>query len=440
MKQILVLFGGCSPEYSVSLASAYGVLTHMDRSLYQPIPVGITREGAWRWYGGALEAIPEDRWQEEPACLPCTIRLDRGGAALLLLDGSGRTLAFDGAFPLIHGSNGEDGTLQGLFELAGVPLIGCGTLSSALCMDKDRSHSLAALAGVSSPKGLVFAAGADRADIQAAADTLGYPLFVKPVRSGSSFGISRVTQPAGLLPAVEEAFGHDREVLLEEAVDGFEVGCAVLGNEEPTLGRVDEIELSGGFFDFTEKYTLKTSAIHCPARISPEKAQEIQQAAKTVYRALDCRGFARVDLFLTAGGQVLFNEVNTIPGFTAHSRYPNMMKAAGLDFTSLVELQARTLEDGMPRIRPHSQHMCTYLSAVVLCDQADPDALAQLQKLKKHRDFKLSLHGWMEFRIAAVDLSTGDIATNRSGKDLGKSLSGLVAREIQKFKLRRGET
>ena len=111
-----------------------------------------------------------------------------------------------------------------------------------------------------------------------------------------------------------------------------------------------------------------------------------------------------------------------------------------LDFTSLVELQARTLEDGMPRIRPHSQHMCTYLSAVVLCDQADPDALAQLQKLKKHRDFKLSLHGWMEFRIAAVDLSTGDIATNRSGKDLGKSLSGLVAREIQKFKLRRGET
>ena len=153
-----------------------------------------------------------------------------------------------------------------------------------------------------------------------------------------------MTQPAGLLPAVEEAFGHDREVLLEEAVDGFEVGCAVLGNEALTLGRVDEIELSGGFFDFAEKYTLKTSAIHCPARISPEKAQEIQQAAKTVYRALDCRGFARVDLFLTAGGQVLFNEVNTIPGFTAHSRYPNMMKAAGLDFTSLV---TRILELGV---------------------------------------------------------------------------------------------
>ena len=336
MKQILVLFGGCSPEYSVSLASAYGVLTHMDRSLYQPIPVGITREGAWRWYGGALEAIPEDRWQEEPACLPCTLRLDRGGAALLLLDGSGRTLAFDGAFPLIHGSNGEDGTLQGLFELAGVPLIGCGTLSSALCMDKDRSHKLAALAGVKVPRSVVFRRSAGMDEIKAAAAELGYPLFVKPVRAGSSFGITRVTGPEGLPGAAAAAFANDRELLLEEAIPGFEVGCAVLGTDELTVGAVDEIELSQGFFDFEEKYTLKTSAIHCPARIHPLKAAEIQAAAKAIYRALDCKDFARVDLFLTPAGEIVFNEVNTIPGFTAHSRYPNMMKAAGLDFTTLI--------------------------------------------------------------------------------------------------------
>ena len=217
-------------------------------------------------------------------------------------------------------------------------------MPSALCRDKDRSHKLAALAGVPAPRGFVFSAGADRGDIQAAAEALGYPLFVKPVRSGSSFGISRVTEPAGLMPAVKEAFGHDREVLLEEAVDGFEVGCAVLGNDTLTLGQVDEIELRGGFFDFTEKYTLQTSAIHCPARISPEKTLEIQRAAVSVYRALDCRGFARVDLFLTSRGEVLFNEVNTIPGFTAHSRYPNMMRAAGLDFISLV---TRILELGV---------------------------------------------------------------------------------------------
>ena len=344
MQTILVLFGGCSTEYEVSLQSAHAVLQALDHSRYVPLTVGITREGRWLRYSGSLFHLETGDWASQPDCVPCALSLDRGDRRLLWLDGSGRSEGFDAAFPILHGKNGEDGTVQGLLELAGIPFAGCGALSSALCMDKDRSHRLTALAGVSSPKGLVFAAGADRADIQAAADTLGYPLFVKPVRSGSSFGISRVTQPAGLLPAVEEAFGHDREVLLEEAVDGFEVGCAVLGNEEPTLGRVDEIELSGGFFDFTEKYTLKTSAIHCPARISPEKAQEIQQAAKTVYRALDCRGFARVDLFLTAGGQVLFNEVNTIPGFTAHSRYPNMMKAAGLDFTSLV---TRILELGV---------------------------------------------------------------------------------------------
>ena len=344
-KTILVLFGGCSTEHDISLQSAQGVLEHMDRSRWLPLMVGITCQGEWLCYNGPVSAIGDGSWEQDRShCTPCTLSLDRDKHQLLLLGDRVSRVSFDGAFPILHGKNGEDGTVQGLLELAGIPFAGCGALSSALCMDKDRSHRLTALAGVSSPKGLVFAAGADRADIQAAADTLGYPLFVKPVRSGSSFGISRVTQPAGLLPAVEEAFGHDREVLLEEAVDGFEVGCAVLGNEEPTLGRGDEIELSGGFFDFSEKYTLKTSAIHCPARISPEKAQEIQQAAKTVYRALDCRGFARVDLFLTAGGQVLFNEVNTIPGFTAHSRYPNMMKAAGLDFTSLV---TRILELGV---------------------------------------------------------------------------------------------
>ena len=336
MKQILVLFGGCSPEYSVSLASAYGVLTHMDRSLYQPIPVGITREGAWRWYGGALEAIPEDRWQEEPACLPCTLRLDRGGAALLLLDGSGRTLAFDGAFPLIHGSNGEDGTLQGLFELAGVPLIGCGTLSSALCMDKDRSHKLAALAGVPSPRGIVLEPGFSPAELRRGAEAVGFPLFVKPVRAGSSFGVSRVEEPAQLAPAVEAAFRHDGEILLEEAIPGFEVGCAVLGNRELTVGAVDEVELSRGFFNYTEKYTLQTSAIHCPARIAPQKAAEIRETAKVLYRALGCRGFARVDLFLTPWGEIVFNEVNTIPGFTPHSRYPAMMRAAGIPFRELV--------------------------------------------------------------------------------------------------------
>ena len=184
--RILVLFGGCSSEHEVSLQSAYGVLTHMDPERYCPIPVGITREGAWYVYTGPLDAIPGGRWQREAACVPCTLRLDRGNRALVLLDGSGREVAFDLAFPVLHGRNGEDGTVQGALELAGVPLVGCGTLSSALCMDKDRAHKLAALAGVRVPRSRLFPEDCAFEELRTAAETLGWPLFVKPVRAGSS--------------------------------------------------------------------------------------------------------------------------------------------------------------------------------------------------------------------------------------------------------------
>ena len=335
MNRILIFFGGCSTEYGVSLQSAHAVLTHLDRSRFEPLLVGITQSGGWLYYTGAPDAIPADRWQGTE-CVPCTLVLSRGVSHLLLLDGSGTQLSFDAAFPVLHGKNGEDGTLQGLLELAGIPVIGCGALSSALCMDKDRAHKLAALAGVKVPRSVVFRRSAGMDEIKAAAAKLGYPIFVKPVRAGSSFGITRVTGPEGLPGAAAAAFANDRELLLEEAIPGFEVGCAVLGTDELTVGAVDEIELSQGFFDFEEKYTLKTSAIHCPARIHPLKAAEIQAVAKAIYRALDCKDFDRVDLFLTPEEEIVFNEVNTIPGFTAHSRYPNMMKAAGLDFTTLI--------------------------------------------------------------------------------------------------------
>ena len=336
IQTILVLFGGCSTEYEVSLQSAAAVLAHIDPVRFRALPVGITREGRWLRYLGPASALPGGKWQQAGPCVPCTLTLDRGGCALLWLDGSGRREAFDAAFPVLHGKNGEDGTIQGVFALAGVPVVGCGVLASALAMDKDRAHKLAALAGVAVPKSAVFARGAAAADIHAAAERLGWPLFVKPVRAGSSFGVSRVAGPAGLDAAVKEAFCHDGEILLEQAVPGFEVGCAVLGNDALTVGAVDEIELAQGFFDYEEKYTLKTSAIHCPARIPAEKAAEIQAAARAVYRALGCRVFARVDLFLTPDGRIVFNEVNTIPGFTAHSRYPSMMQAAGLDFGALI--------------------------------------------------------------------------------------------------------
>lgn len=343
MKTILIFFGGCSSEYAVSLQSAHAVLTHLDPAQYQAIPVGISADGRWLYYTGPLSRLLDDIWQNAD-CVPCTLLLDRDARRLLLLDHTQRTLTFDAAFPILHGKNGEDGTLQGLLELAHIPLIGCGTLASALGMDKDRAHRLAKQAGIRVPRSMVFDRQAPSADMQAAAAELGYPLFVKPVRAGSSFGISRVTSPEQLPAAISAAFAHDDNILLEEAIDGFEVGCAVLGRETLFTGAVDEIELSGNFFDFTEKYTLKSSKIHCPARISPKKAQEIQEAAKTVFRALDCSVFARVDFFLTPSGDIVFNEVNTIPGFTSHSRYPQMMQAAGFDFSALL---SRIIETGV---------------------------------------------------------------------------------------------
>ena len=321
----------------MSLQSAYAVLSALDKKRYAALTVGITREGEWLYYTGSVENIPADTWRQDGVnCLPCAVCPGRGRHELAVFGPTVLRFAFDAAFPVLHGKNGEDGTVQGLFELAGAPLVGCGTLAGALCMDKDRAHKLAALAGVEVPPSAVFGRGAEMGAIAAAAETLGWPLFVKPVRAGSSFGVTRLEGPEGLIPAVEGAFRHDREVLLEEAVPGFEVGCAVMGSEELTVGLVDEIALSEGFFNYEEKYTLKTSAIHCPARIPPEKAAEIQAAAKTIYRALDCRVFARVDLFLTPDGEIVFNEVNTIPGFTAHSRYPSMMQGIGISFGELV--------------------------------------------------------------------------------------------------------
>lgn len=337
-KNVIVFFGGCSSEHEVSLASATAVIRNLNKERYTPIPVGITRQGDWYHYTGKTEQIAADRWLEDMTnCTPAALSPRRDVHELLTFgpEGMGRIPA-DIAFPVLHGKNGEDGRLQGLIELAGIPLAGCGTLASALCMDKDRAHRLVSLAGIPTPKALVLDT-ADQETADSFARQVGFPLYVKPVRAGSSYGVTKVNSSGELQPAMELAFSYDCQVILEENIPGFEVGCAVLGDQDPITGEVDEIELSGGFFDYTEKYTLKTSAIHVPARISDEKAREIRQAAIRIYQALGCSGFARVDLFLTPEGEIVFNEVNTIPGFTEHSRYPGMMRAAGMEFSEVLD-------------------------------------------------------------------------------------------------------
>ena len=338
-KRIAILFGGCSPEYSVSLQSAYSVITHLDREKYEPVLIGISNAGDWFQYVGEIEKIPADTWCNEEDCIPVVVSPNRTVHGIITIkNGKIRETHIDAAFPVLHGKNGEDGTVQGVFELAGIPVVGCGVLSSALCMDKDRAHKLVQAAGISVPQSFVLQSGGDAETAIRQAERIGYPLFVKPVGAGSSYGITKVTGRNQLPEALKLAFSYDSTVIVEECISGFEVGCAVLENDGFVVGEVDEIELENGFFDFTEKYTLKTSSIHVPARISAEKAGEIKETAKLIFKTLDCRGFARVDMFLDDTGRIVFNEVNTIPGFTTHSRFPNMMKAAGISLEQVISM------------------------------------------------------------------------------------------------------
>lgn len=338
-KRIAILFGGCSPEYGVSLQSAYSVITHLDREKYEPVLIGISNAGDWFQYVGEIEKIPADTWCNENDCIPVVVSPNRTVHGIVTIkNGKIRETHIDAVFPVLHGKNGEDGTVQGMFELAGIPVVGCGVLSSALCMDKDRAHKLVQAAGISVPQSFVLQGGGDAETAIRQAERIGYPLFVKPVGAGSSYGITKVTGRNQLPEALKLAFSYDSTVIVEECISGFEVGCAVLENDGFVVGEVDEIELEKGFFDFTEKYTLKTSSIHVPARISAEKAGEIKETAKLIFKTLDCRGFARVDMFLDDTGRIVFNEVNTIPGFTTHSRFPNMMKAAGISLEQVISM------------------------------------------------------------------------------------------------------
>lgn len=335
-KKIGVIFGGCSPEYDVSLESSYSVITNMNKEKYDCIMIGITKNGDWFKFDGDIEDIKNSTWEEKGKCTKVVISTNVSDKGLIDLENN-TLIKLDAIFPVLHGKNGEDGTVQGLIELSGIPLIGCGVLSSSLCMDKYVSHKLVESYGIKVAKSIVIDNKTEASELNNKLKELTYPVFVKPMRAGSSIGITKVENEKDIKMAIEEAFKYDTEIIIEENVEGTEIGCAVLGNDELTVGEVDEIELSSGFFDYTEKYTLKTSRIYVPARISKEISNKAKETAKQIYKILKCKDFARVDLFLTPQGEIYFNEINTIPGFTSHSRYPSMMKEIGISFDQLVD-------------------------------------------------------------------------------------------------------
>jgi D-alanine--(R)-lactate ligase len=327
------LFGGCSEEHPVSVKSAQEIARHLDTEKYEPFWIGITRNGAWR-----LCDRPDADW-ENGRCRSAVLSPDRTVHGLLVLEqGQYETISLDLVLPVLHGKLGEDGAVQGLLEFSGVPYVGCDVQSSALCMDKSLAYIVVRSAGIATPNFWIVTA-----DENVDPDRFAYPVFVKPARSGSSFGVSKVSRKEELPSAVEIARQYDSKVLIEEPVVGTEVGCAVLGNAlDLTVGELDQIRLSHGFFKIHQEENPESgsenSTITVPADISAESRSLVQETAKAIYRALGCTGLSRVDMFLQEDGGVVLNEVNTLPGMTSYSRYPRMMAAAGLPLAEVIDL------------------------------------------------------------------------------------------------------
>jgi D-alanine--(R)-lactate ligase len=330
--KIGIIFGGCSEEHPISVKSAQEIARNLDTEKYEPFYIGITQDGVWKLCDG-----PGPDW-ENGSCRPVVLSPDRSVHGLLVLEqGRYETIRLDVVFPVLHGKLGEDGAVQGLLELSGIPYIGCGIPSSALCMDKSLAYIVARSAGIATPNFWTVTANENIEP-----DQFAYPVFVKPARSGSSFGVSKVSRKEELLTAVKSARQYDSKVLIEEAVVGSEVGCAILGNDLDLIaGEVDRIALSHGFFRIHQESEPESGSENStpivPADIPAESRSLVQETAKAVYRALGCSGLSRVDMFLTEDGKVVLNEVNTLPGMTSYSRYPRMMAAAGLPLAELID-------------------------------------------------------------------------------------------------------
>ncbi|HEX4092166.1 MAG TPA: D-alanine--(R)-lactate ligase [Trebonia sp.] len=339
--KIAIIFGGVSEEHPVSVKSAQEIATHLDLDKYEPLWIGITTSGAWKLCDG-----PDPDWESRDS-RPVVLSPDRSVHGLLLLDRERYDMIrLDVVVPVLHGKLGEDGAIQGLLELSGVPYVGCDIPSSALCMDKSLAYIVAGHAGIATPEHWVLAE-----DEKIDPGRLSYPVFVKPARSGSSFGVSKVSGPDELPGAIETARQYDAKVLIEAAVVGTEVGCAILGERFGLVtGEVDQVALSRGFLRIHQESDPESgsenSAFIVPATISAEARSLVRETAEAIYRALGCRGLARVDTFLTDEGRVVLNEVNTLPGLTSYSRYPAMMAAAGLPLAAVVDRLVAHALDG----------------------------------------------------------------------------------------------
>ena len=340
---VCILFGGRSPEHAVSLRSAESVLNNIDHEKYNVFPVGITREGDWILYGGTdYSLLPTGQWREHPANRRAAISPVRGQGLLSFEGDCVVRERIDVVFPVLHGENGEDGAMQGLLQLAGIPYVGPHVAASAVAMDKTLTKLVADQAGVSQAAWHLVRGGELNNHMDNVLDALekrfSYPMFVKPAGTGSSVGVSKAADREALSAALQAASAFDDKILVEEFIHGREVEVAVMGNGSPVASVCGEIDSGAEFYDYDAKYVTDTSTAYIPARISEEVEEQVREAAVKIYSAIGCQGLSRVDFFVTyEDNRVVFNEINTLPGFTSISMYPKLFAASGIPYSELID-------------------------------------------------------------------------------------------------------
>jgi len=342
-KVVAVLFGGASNEHEISKLSAANIIRALDTDKYYILPIYITKNGRWFLYDGGIDNINIKNLQWEKFATPCVLSPHTCHHGILrLVSDKYKSMHVDVVFPALHGKNGEDGTIQGLLEMAGIPYVGSGVLASATCIDKVRANMVATAIGLHVPDYLAFDKAELEADMDAAAKSvrykIGYPCFVKPARTGSSVGIGLAANKKELVAALIEAKEHDCKVIVEKSIAGRELECAVIGNTVLQASGIGEIVYDGKFYDYDAKYHSGTSRAIVPADVTEQVAAEVRRQSLAIYKACECEGLARVDFFLEeATGRVLFNEINTMPGFADISMFPMLWRAEGKTDAALVD-------------------------------------------------------------------------------------------------------
>ena len=340
---VCILFGGISPEHAVSLRSAESVLNNIDHRSYNVFPVGITREGKWILFGGKDYALlPGGEWMDHPENRPAAISPVRGQGLLIFEESGVTSQQIDVVFPVLHGENGEDGAMQGLLQMAGIPYVGPHVAASAVAMDKTLTKLVVDHAGVPQAAWKLVRRNELRNHMEntltALENRFSYPMFVKPAGTGSSVGVSKAADRDALRKALEFAAKYDDKILVEEFIHGREIEVAVMGNENPVASIAGEIDSGADFYDYDAKYVTDTSVAYIPARIPEDVEEIVREAAVKVYSAIGCQGLSRVDFFVTyEENRVVFNEINTLPGFTSISMYPKLFAASGIEYTDLID-------------------------------------------------------------------------------------------------------